>query len=89
MSPAEALTLLDEQQPPTSPFLPVVKQISADQLLELCRAVVAKHPQIVQDIRDGKVKAVGALVGQARRLEPNANPARVREICLELIAHSG
>jgi aspartyl-tRNA(Asn)/glutamyl-tRNA(Gln) amidotransferase subunit B len=66
-----------------------IEQISADRLLELCRAVVAQHPQIVQDIREGKVKAVGALVGQARRLEPNANPARVREICLELIAHSG
>ena len=32
--------------------------------------------------------ASGALIGQARKRNPNANPGRVREILLELIEQS-
>lgn len=66
-----------------------IEQVSSDELCDLCRQLLAEHPEIVQDVRDGKVKAIGALVGQARRRQPNANPARVRDICLELIGEMG
>ena len=36
-------------------------------------------------MKEGKVKAAGALIGQAKKKNPNVNPGRVREICLELI----
>jgi len=29
---------------------------------------------------------VGALVGKARQRNPNVNPGRIKEICLELIS---
>ena len=34
----------------------------------------------------GKMQAAGAFVGQAKKKNPNANPGRVRELCLEIIA---
>ena len=32
------------------------------------------------------MQAAGAFVGQAKKKNPNANPGRVRELCLEIIA---
>ncbi len=62
-----------------------VKQVDADELRSLCEQLLAAHPQIVQDVRDGKRKAVGALIGQAKQRNPNADPNEVREMCLRLI----
>ncbi len=59
--------------------------VDRDVLVALCRDLLADHPQIVQDVKNGKQQAIGALIGQARKRNPNANPARVREICWELI----
>ena len=42
--------------------------------------------RIVEDVKAGKQKAVGALIGQAKKTNPNADPAEIRKICLELIA---
>ena len=42
-------------------------------------------PTFVADVKGGKQQAVGALVGQAKKRNPNANPNDVRRICLELI----
>ncbi|MEX2119805.1 MAG: Asp-tRNA(Asn)/Glu-tRNA(Gln) amidotransferase subunit GatB [Pirellulales bacterium] len=54
-------------------------------LIELCRELVAANPKLVADVKSGKLQAAGAFVGQAKKKNPNVNPARVREICLELI----
>ena len=37
------------------------------------------------EVRDGKLKGVGALIGQAKKENPNVNPNRVRELCLKMI----
>ncbi len=65
-----------------------IEQVDSDQLVSLCRELLAQNPKIVEDVKNGKQQAVGALIGQARKHNPNANPGRVREICLELIAQS-
>ena len=41
---------------------------------------------MVTDVQAGKQQAVGALVGKARQQNSNVNPARIKEICLELIS---
>jgi aspartyl-tRNA(Asn)/glutamyl-tRNA(Gln) amidotransferase subunit B len=51
----------------------------------LCQELLDANPKVVQDIRDGKVKAAGSLIGQAKKKNPNVNPGKVREICLKLI----
>lgn len=66
-----------------------IAQVDAAELEALCRELVAANPKIVADVKGGKQQAVGALVGQAKKRNPNANPNEVRRICLELIAQSG
>ncbi|MBM4092361.1 MAG: Asp-tRNA(Asn)/Glu-tRNA(Gln) amidotransferase subunit GatB [Planctomycetes bacterium] len=65
-----------------------ISPVDADALVRLCRELVTENPGVVADVRGGKPQAIGALVGQARKRNPNANPARVREICLQLIDQS-
>ena len=37
------------------------------------------------DVKGGKLKAAGALIGQAKKKNPNVNPSRFREIGVELV----
>ena len=39
----------------------------------------------IADLKDGKQKAVGAIIGQAKQKNPNIQPGQVKEICLRLV----
>ncbi len=62
-----------------------IEQVDQSEIENLCRELLAENPKIVGQVKEGKVKAVGALIGQAKQKNPNANPGQVREICLRLI----
>ena len=62
-----------------------IEKVGDEQLVSLCRELLEQNPKVVQDVKSGKKQAIGALIGQARKRNPNANPGRVREICLELM----
>jgi aspartyl-tRNA(Asn)/glutamyl-tRNA(Gln) amidotransferase subunit B len=62
-----------------------IESVDESELVALCERIVAANPKIADDVRGGKMQAVGALVGQAKKSNPNVDPNRVREICLELI----
>jgi len=62
-----------------------IEEVDESALEELCRELLDANPKIVAQVKEGKVKAAGALIGQAKQKNPNVDPARVREICLELI----
>jgi len=62
-----------------------VTEVDESELESLCRELLDANPRIVADVKQGKLKAAGALIGQAKQKNPNVNPGRVREICLELI----
>ena len=62
-----------------------IEQVDESALVELCRKLVEANPKIVAEVKEGKLKGVGALIGQAKKKNPNANPNRVRELCLEMI----
>jgi aspartyl-tRNA(Asn)/glutamyl-tRNA(Gln) amidotransferase subunit B len=62
-----------------------IRKVDESELVELCRELLAANPKIVSDVKAGKVAAAANLIGQAKKRNPNVNPARVREICLELI----
>ena len=50
-------------------------------------AVIAANPDVAAKIRDGKVQAAGALIGQVmKEMRGKADAARVREILLEKLA---
>jgi aspartyl-tRNA(Asn)/glutamyl-tRNA(Gln) amidotransferase subunit B len=63
-----------------------IVQVDESELIEICREVIAANPKIVADVKGGKVQAAGNLIGQVKKRNPNVNPGRVKEICLELIA---
>ena len=63
-----------------------IEKVDSSELEDLCRELLEKNPQIVADVKDGKMQAVGALIGQAKKGNRNANPGEVKRICLELIA---
>jgi aspartyl-tRNA(Asn)/glutamyl-tRNA(Gln) amidotransferase subunit B len=63
-----------------------IEQVDESELTALCEELLSANPQVVEDVRQGKQQAVGALIGQAKKKNPNVNPGRVREICLQLIA---
>ena len=54
-------------------------------LLDLCRQLLADNPKIVAEVKEGKLKGLGQLIGQAKKKNPNVNPNRVREVCVQLI----
>jgi len=60
-------------------------QISDEEALrEVVRAVLAEHPEPVQDFRKGKERAIGFLVGQVmKRTGGRANPALVNRLLRE------
>jgi aspartyl-tRNA(Asn)/glutamyl-tRNA(Gln) amidotransferase subunit B len=62
-----------------------IQKVDESELIALCEKLLAASPKTVADVKSGKLQAVGALIGQARKSNPNADPKRVREICLELI----
>jgi aspartyl-tRNA(Asn)/glutamyl-tRNA(Gln) amidotransferase subunit B len=62
-----------------------IARVDRGEIVELCRRLLSENPQIVAEVKGGKQKALGALIGQAKRHNPNANPATVREIFLQLI----
>jgi aspartyl-tRNA(Asn)/glutamyl-tRNA(Gln) amidotransferase subunit B len=62
-----------------------VEQVDESAIEDLCRDLLTKNPKIVADVRGGKAQAVSSLIGQAKKLNPNIDPVRFREICLALI----
>ena len=66
-----------------------IQQVDQSELLALCKQLVDANPKLVADIQAGKTKAAGAFVGQAKKRNPNINPAHVIEICLKLAQGKG
>ncbi|QDU27807.1 Aspartyl/glutamyl-tRNA(Asn/Gln) amidotransferase subunit B [Anatilimnocola aggregata] len=62
-----------------------IAKVDLSELEAICKELVLANPKIVADVKGGKVQAVGSLLGQAKKRNPNANPNDVRRICLELI----
>ncbi len=62
-----------------------IEKVDDSALRSLCAELLAANPRIVADVKSGKEQAVGQLVGQAKKKNPNVSPAEVRTICLELI----
>lgn len=64
--------------------LGIVKVDSGD-LEALCQQLIDENPAVIDEIKNGKVKAVGSLIGKARKINPNVNPGTLRESILKII----
>ncbi len=63
-----------------------IKSVDTSELETLCRELLEANPQVVDDFRAGKQQAIGSLIGQAKKKNPNANPQAVRETLLKIVA---
>ena len=62
-----------------------IEAVDESELENLCRELLAANPKVVEEVKQGKPKGVGQLIGQAKKKNPNVNPNRFRELCEELI----
>jgi len=62
-----------------------IAAVDESELIALCQKLLNANPKTIADVQAGKTQAIGALIGQAKKLNPNVDPTRVREICLQLI----
>lgn len=62
-----------------------IRAVSEDDLKALCRDLLRENPKALEDLRQGKDKALGALIGQAKKKNPNANPGKVKDMIMSLI----
>ena len=62
-----------------------IEAVDDSALEEICRELLENNPQVVEAYQGGKVQAIGPLIGQAKKKNPNANPGKVRELLIQLI----
>jgi aspartyl-tRNA(Asn)/glutamyl-tRNA(Gln) amidotransferase subunit B len=63
-----------------------IEKVDDSALQSLCQELLDANPRVVADVQSGKQQAVGALIGQAKKKNPNVNPGEFRKLCLDLIA---
>jgi aspartyl-tRNA(Asn)/glutamyl-tRNA(Gln) amidotransferase subunit B len=63
-----------------------IVEVDQSNLESLCRELLQANPRVIADIKEGKLKAIGALIGQAKKKNPNVDANRFREMCLEVVA---
>lgn len=62
-----------------------ITAVDSSELEGLCRDLLSENPHVVEDYRNGKQQAIGSLIGQAKKRNPNANPKTVRELLLQIV----
>ena len=62
-----------------------IKQVDTCELKSLCQTLLDENPQIAADYRGGKKQAIGALIGRAKKVNPNVSPDAVRQTLIELL----
>ncbi len=60
-------------------------QVDNSELEQICRELLNQSPDVVKKVRDGNPKALGSLVGLAKKRNSNADPKTVQQICMRLI----
>ncbi|PQO39156.1 Asp-tRNA(Asn)/Glu-tRNA(Gln) amidotransferase GatCAB subunit B [Blastopirellula marina] len=62
-----------------------IEKVDDSELDNLVKEILLANPKAVEDLKNGVQKAVGALIGQAKKKNPNIDPGTFREKCLELV----
>ena len=62
-----------------------IESLDSSEIESLVQELLEANPKFVADVLGGNEKAVGALIGQARNKNPNANPQVIRETALRII----
>lgn len=57
-----------------------------DELYSMCKEIINKNPQSVEDYKNGKERAIGFIIGQVMKMSKGkANPQMVSQIVIDII----
>ena len=62
-----------------------IESLSLQTVNDICQQLIEENPEVIQQIREGNMKAVGSLIGKAKSINRNIEPGTVRKIILEQI----
>lgn len=62
-----------------------IKAVDSGEIDALCQQLIDENANVVAQLLEGKDKAIGALIGKARKLNPNVSPNVVREKIMKMI----
>ena len=62
-----------------------IEAVDRGEIEALCRELLAENPKVVEQVLQGNLKGLGALIGAAKKKNPNADPKLVRELCQQMI----
>jgi len=62
-----------------------IKNVSDEETQAICEQLILENPTVIDQYRSGNHKAIGALIGKAKQLNPNVNPNSIRQKIVELI----
>lgn len=62
-----------------------IESVDQGEMEDLCRQLLEENPKIVAQVQEGNLKGLGALIGAAKKKNPNADPKLVRQLCQQLI----
>ena len=62
-----------------------IVEVDSSEVESICQTLIAENPAAVEDIKTGNMKAIGSLIGQARKLNSSLNPKLVRETLMKLL----
>ncbi|MBI1247719.1 Asp-tRNA(Asn)/Glu-tRNA(Gln) amidotransferase subunit GatB [bacterium] len=62
-----------------------IEKVDDSAIDDLAREILEANPKAVEDLKNGIQKAVGALIGQAKKKNPNIDPNTFRARCIELV----
>lgn len=61
------------------------QQVDSGQIEALCRELIEENPKVIAEARSGNPKALGSLIGLARKKNPNADAKAVRETLQKMV----
>ena len=62
-----------------------IENVDDSELEQLCQELLVENMHVVEQVKDGKNKALGSLIGAAKKKNPNVDPRKVMQICEQLI----
>lgn len=63
-----------------------IEAVDRGEIEALCRELLDENPKIVAQAKEGNLKGLGALIGAAKKKNPNVDPKLVRETCERLVS---
>ena len=62
-----------------------IVSVGSDEVAALAQLLITENESVAQQIKEGNGKAIGALIGKARKQNPNVNPGAVKDEILKIL----